>query len=137
MFKLLSSLDGVTPPFEYYPVTNAEVVVAGEALVLTSGALTKCAATATPEFLAVKSTVTGDGTTLVPVMRITEQMCLETTMGAVNGTPAPVVVGTKLTLHTDGLSCSYVTTNGVFTLANRANTGNAVAGDVVSGYFRR
>ena len=44
---MLSRMDvGHTPPIKYLPVTAGETVVLGEALVLSSGKLTKCGAAA-------------------------------------------------------------------------------------------
>lgn len=137
--NLLTNLTGVTPPYEYYPVADAEAVTRGEALTLADGALTMASGATMPEFITVCDAV-GDGIAKVPVLRITEYMELEAPMGAVDADPAPVELGSKLTLHTGGASLSYDTTGGVFTVSRVTNTGasgTAVAGDLVAGYFRR
>ena len=53
MIKLHSVGAPKTAPLEFYTITAAETVTIGEALVLSSGKLTKCGATATPEFISV------------------------------------------------------------------------------------
>lgn len=130
MFDLIRSHDST--PFEYYLMTNAEAVTAGEALVQTNGRLTKCGATVTPEFIAVKTQAAeATAKTPVPVIRITEDMEFETTA---NATSATTLVGAKVTLHTDGLVVTATTTSGVFEISY---TDGATGGGKVRGYFRR
>jgi hypothetical protein len=126
-----------TGAFEYVMGTANTTYTRGEALKMTSGGLVACTSTDTPEFIAEAAAVMGSTATLLPVHRVMEGTEYATTMGAVNGTPAAIVVGTKLTLHTDAATCSYVTTSGVFEVSKVENSGNAVAGDVIYGYFRR
>lgn len=137
-FKNRSCSVASTPPIEYYLGTDAEAFVLGEAVVTTSGRLTKCAADACAEFITLAAQAAETtAVTLIPVQRIREIDEYETTMGAVNGTPAAIALGSLLTLHTDGATLSYVTTNGDFYVTGLSNTGNAVVGDKVRGYFRR
>lgn len=131
-FKVVGSLDGAQPPFEYFLLTNNEAAVLGEAFVQTSGRLTKCGATATPEFIAVRSQAAeATAVTPLPVIRVTEMMEFSTQSMA---TVAVTVVGTKVTLHTDGLLVTATATNGVFLISA---TDGATTTSNVKGYFRR
>lgn len=131
MIKLHSVGAPKTTPYEYYVVTSAEAVTLGEALVLSSGKLTKCAADATPEFIAMAA-ATGDGTLKIPVLRVMEDMIFETTFAADASSNA---VGTKVTIHTDGAQVTATATNGVFTITEKLGTGES--GTKVRGMFRR
>lgn len=104
---------GQTPPIEYKPVTDSETVTLGEALVLSSGKLTKCGATARPSFVAVGP---ADADGMVPVIRVQDYMEFETTLGVAPTESATVAVGNKVTLHTDGLQITATTTSGVATV---------------------
>lgn len=139
MFKFSSRTTGDHPAFEYPALmANSEACAIGEALVQTNGRLTKAGAAETPEFIAMQSVPAAASPSVKPaVVRVDEQQEWETAMGAVDASPAAIVPGSKLTLHTDGLSLSYVTASGVFTVSGLANTGNAVVGDKLTGYFRR
>lgn len=131
-FKLHSTLDGAQPPFEYYLLTDNEGATLGEALVQTSGRLTKCGATATPEFIAVKTQVAeAASVTPLPVIRVTENQEWSNTS---NATTAVTLVGAKVTLHTDGLVVTATTTSGVFELTY---TDGVTNGGKVRGMFRR
>ena len=67
-FMLQSTDVGQTPPMEYRQATAEEDVVLGEALVTAAtGLLTKCGATARPEFIAVGPQDEHD---CVPVVRV-------------------------------------------------------------------
>ena len=128
MIKLYSVGSAKTAPYEIYDITDAEEVTLGEALVLTSGKLTKCAATATPEFIAMAA-----GTAVeIPVLRVMEDMIFETTFAA---DASAVAEGAKVTLHTDGAQVTATTTNGVFTITKKLGTG--ASGTKVRGMFRR
>lgn len=128
MFKIANIRSMAERPFEIYDITDAEEVALGETLVLTSGKLTKCAATATPEFISMAS-----GTAVeIPVVRITEDMVLETTFAADASSNAE---GTKVTLHTDGLQVTATDTSGVFTITKKLGSG--ASGTKVQGMFRR
>lgn len=129
-FKRVSTLDGAIVPFEYYLMTDSEAVTLGEVLVQTSGRLTKCGATATPEFVAEKSAAAGTSVT-IPVSRIrAEDEYITTSMATV----ATTLVGAKVTLHTDGLQVTATTSSGVFLVSY---TDGATTTSTVKGYFRR
>ena len=131
-FKQSSSLSGSSDPYEYYLLTDAEVATAGEALVQTSGRLTKCGATATPEFIAVcDRTAETTSTTLLPVIRVKENREFETQSTA---TVAVTLVGSKVTLATTGTQVTATTTSGVFEISH---TDGATTNSTVRGYFRR
>jgi hypothetical protein len=115
-------------PFEIYDIRDEEAVALGEALVLSSGKLTKCDATTTPEFIAMKA---GTGVE-IPVIRIDEKMVFETTFAADATDNAE---GTKVTIHTDGLQVTATATNGVFTITKKLGSGET--GTKVLGMFRR
>lgn len=129
MFKIANMRSMKERPFERYISTADEEIVLGEALVLTDGALTKCAATATPEFIAMESTSSEKE---IAVVRVIEDMVLETEFAA---DATLVTEGSKVTLHTDGLKVTATTTNGVFTITKKIGTGNT--GTKVLGMFRR
>ena len=103
---------GLTPPIEYQPVTDSESVTLGEALVLSSGKLTKCGATARPAFVAVGPAEDG----VAPVIRVQDYMEFETTLGVAPADSATVGVGDKVTLHTDGRQVTATKTSGVATV---------------------
>jgi hypothetical protein len=135
-FKHASTL-ACTAPFEYYLGTDAEDYTRGEALVMTAGRLTKCDATATPEFICQKNQAAeATAVTLLPVIRVTELQEYEVNVGA--ATPTSIPLGAKVTLHTDGLSVTDTVTGGVFLVSgNPKGAGNVAVGDKITGYFRR
>lgn len=136
MFKQSTNLMGVSAPFEYILGTNTEPYTLGEALVLASGRLTKCGATTTPEFICQRAQAAeATAVTPLPVMRVTEMQEYEVNVGA--ATPAPIAVGTKVTLHTDAASVTDTTGSGVFLVSGNPKSGNVAVGDKITGYFRR
>jgi hypothetical protein len=143
-FKPSRRVNGEHAAFEYPALMTAnEACALGQALVINpaTGALTAAGDDTDgvqAEFIAMQAVAAAAVPTVKPaVMRIDESQEWEAPLGAVNGTPAPIVLGSKLTLHTDEVSLSYVTTKGYFMVSALENTGNAVVGDKVLGYFRR
>ena len=127
-FRRNKTLDGVSNPFEYYLLTDTEGATEGEALVLTSGRLTKCGSTAIPEFISLKTQAAqSTSTTPLPVVRVREDDEFITTC---TGTLTATNVGAKVTLHTDGAQVTTTTTSGVFAVSG-------LDGTKVYGYFRR
>ena len=121
-----SSMDvGLTPPIEYHPAKSGETIVLGEALTLTAGALTKCAATAKPEYIAVGGAKDG----IVPAIKVQDYMTFEAPL-SVAGTA--LKIGNKVTLAADGLQVTATTDSGVATIV--AIHGTAV-GDTVEVRF--
>ena len=124
MAFLLQSMDvGQTPPIEYRQATADEDVVLGEALVTAStGLLTKCGATAKPEFMAVGPQ---DEQDMVPVVRVQDYQVWRTQLSAAGTSLKP---GNKVTLETDGLRVTATTTSGVAAVVELEGT---AAGDGV------
>jgi hypothetical protein len=131
-FKQASSLDGSSDPYEYYLLTDAEGATMGEALVQTSGRLTKCGATATPEFIAIRTqTAETTSVTPLPVIRVKENREYETLSTA---TVAATLIGAKVTLATNATQVTATTSSGVFEISH---TDGATTNSTVRGYFRR
>jgi hypothetical protein len=133
MFQRISSLGGDVQPFESgYLLTDGEGSTRGEALVQTNGRLTKCGATATPEFIAERTQVLeATSTKPLPVTRITEED--EYSVNA-TATVASTLVGAKVTLDATGLLVTATTASGVFEISY---TDGVTSGGVTRGYFRR
>lgn len=132
MFIIANRLGADTTAQEFFLMTDAEAVTLGEALVQTNGRLTKCGAAVTPEFIALTTRAAeATSVTPTPVMRITEEMNFETNA---NATVASSLIGSKVTLHTDGLLVTATTTSGVFEVTA---TDGATGGGKVRGMFRR
>ena len=130
-FKRVSSLIGGSN-IEYYLGTDAEAYTLGEALVQTGGRLTKCGATATPEFICLADQVAeATAKTPIPVERVREDVEYSAVSTATVG---DALVGSKVTLHTDGLSPTATTTSGVFLITA---TDEATTNSKVRGMFRR
>lgn len=127
MFKIANMRSMAERPTELYEITANEEVKLGEALVLNEGKLTKCAATATPEFIAMGA---GNGTT-IPVVRLTEEDVLAAPL-SVEG--ASLKVGDKVTLDATGLKVTATTASGVFMITKIHDT---KANGIVEGMFRR
>ena len=134
MAFLLSKTEVVTgPPIAHiFSGTANEAFTYGEALVLSGGLLTKAPATTKPTFICMKDVpAMGEGVSVsnIPVIMITENLEFETTSTAAI---APTAIGTKVTLHTDGLKVTATTTNGVFTVLSTTNEiGGTVRGKFI------
>lgn len=124
MAFFLQSMDvGQTPPIEYRQATAEEDVVLGEALVTAStGLLTKCGATARPEYIAAGPQDEND---MVPVIRVQDYQVWRTQLSAAGTSLKP---GNKVTLETDGLRVTATTTSGVAAIV--AMEGTAVGDGV-------
>lgn len=118
MAFLLQSMDvGQTPPIEYRQATAEEAVVLGEALVTAaSGLLTKCGATAKPEFIAVGPE---DAQDMVPVVRVQDYQIWRTELSAAGTSLKP---GSKVTLSGDGLQVTATTESGVAAIVDLEGT---------------
>lgn len=122
-FMLQSTDVGQTPPMEYRQATAEEDVVLGEALVTAAtGLLTKCGATARPEFIAVGPQDEHD---CVPVVRVQDYQVWRTQLSAAGTSLKP---GNKVTLEADGLQVTATTTSGVAAIVALEGT---AAGDSV------
>jgi len=113
-FKIVDSGKNFSQPVEVLLGTNSEAYVEGEALSITSGRLTKCAATTTPEGIALK-TQAAEATAITPLpfLRVMEDHKYSVKSTA---TVAATLVGNKVTLHTDGLLTTATTASGVATI---------------------
>jgi len=115
-----------------YLMTDNEGCTKGQALVLTSGKLTNCGATATPQYIAQATVVAAStSVTPVPVIEVTENQEWATTSMA---TVAATLLGAKVTLHTDGLLVTATTSSGVFEIDY---TDGVTTTSSVRGKFRR
>lgn len=121
MFKVSSRVIADVEPFKVLPKKSGETYTVGEALTLTAGGATKCGATELPQYICIGQ---GDSNGLVcmPVLTTTEF--------EVEYTAAPTV-GTKVTLHTDGMQVTNTATGGVFAVVS-VDTATGTA----KGYFR-
>ena len=124
MFKIHHRSINSVEPFEYLEKTAGETVQAGEALSVANGKLTKCAATAKPEYIAMGGE---NRSGLVPVIRVLATTIFEVPAQA---DQSALGAGSKVTMHTDGLKVTATTTSGVFTLLTPAK-----AGEACTGYF--
>lgn len=117
-------------PFEYMLLTDAEGAALGQALVLTSGRLTKAGATVKPQFIAVRTQAAeATSVTPLPVWRVD---ALQEWTTQSTATVAATLKGAKVTLHTDGLKVTATTTSGVFEIDD---TDGATTTSNVSGRF--
>lgn len=101
--------NGQPDSLEYLVVTTGESIALGEALVLSSGKLTKCGATATPTYIAMGAVASAPAGTKIPVLRVSDEVIYETILSEAS---ASIAIGAKYTLHTDGLSITATTTSG-------------------------
>ena len=110
MFMLSSMKVGMTPPIEYKTATASETYAVGEALKVASGAVTKCTGAVKPACVCVgPANAAGE----VPCVAVQDYMEFETTLGVAPADSATVAVGSKVTLHTDGMQVTATTTSGV------------------------
>ena len=122
-----SSMDvGLTPPIEYLPGKADEAIVLGEALTLADGALTRCAATTKPDYIAV-GPVNDEG--IVPVNKVQDYMTFEAELTAAGDA---LQIGNKVTISDDGMNVTATTDAGVATIV--AINGTAI-GDTVEVRF--
>ena len=110
MFRLANMDVGLTPPIDYKTVKAGEQAALGEAMALTAGTLTKCGATARPDFVAVGPS-DADGVT--PVVKVQDYMEWETTLSAAPAEGVTLAEGTKVTLAADGMQVTATTASGV------------------------
>lgn len=128
MFKLLKIENARmnVPEPVFHEATADEAISIGEALVLANGKLTKCAATATPQFIAIGQVGASDANRKVAVCRVESNQVYEVPVAAA---PTALKVGDKVTIHTDGLQVTATTTGGVVTVENL--NGASAVGDTI------
>lgn len=110
MFMLSRMLVGNTPPIVYMQPTDSESYQVGEALKLASGKVTLCSGAVAPSHVCVGPI---DDNGVVPCVEVQKYMEFETTLGVAPTDSAPVGVGDKVTLHTDGMQVTATKTGGV------------------------
>ena len=128
MFKLIrieNARMNVPEPV-FHEATADEAISIGEALVLANGKLTKCAATTTPQFIAIGQVGASDANRKVAVCRVESNQVYEV---PVTAAPTALKVGDKVTVHTDGLQVTATTSSGVVTIESL--NGATVAGDTI------
>ena len=107
MFTLRKIEGGRLNVFEpvVYPVGSSAAVTEGEPLVLTSGKLTKCGATAKPTYIALESGAasTSDKTVMISVGRVESNQVYEISIAEENTNVkiATLVPGTKVSFKFD------------------------------------
>ena len=101
---------GEPDAYEYHEVTANETVVIGEALVFSSGKLTKCSGANKPEYIAMQPITSAPAGNRIAVIRVSDDTLYETELSAAFSAIAP---GVKVTLDTTGTKLTATTTNGV------------------------
>lgn len=115
--------NGGTIPLEMMPAAAITPKI-GLALKFSSGKLAVCDATTVPEYICMTesdSAVTAG--TMIPVMRVNHRVVFSVPAQA---SMASVALGTKVTLHTDGMQVTATATSGVAEIVGREGT---AAGD--------
>lgn len=128
MFKLLKIENGRmnVPEPVFFEAAAGEAIAIGEALVLSDGKLTKCAATTAPKYIAMGQVGANATDRRVAVCRAGADQVYEVPVTAV---PTALKAGDKVTLHTDGMQVTATTTGGVITVESL--NGATVAGDSI------
>ena len=116
---------GLTPPIEYHPGEAGETIVLGEALTMTAGALTKCGATAKPDYIAVGPVKEGT----VPVIKVQDYILFDVPLTVAGNA---LTVGSKVTIAATGLGVTATTEGGVATIVKINGT---AVGDTVTVRF--
>lgn len=121
------------PETESLPTTAGETYKEGEALVLSSGKLTKASGTTKPTHISLADyTAPASDNKNLPCYRIASNMVFEVPV-TFSETAKAITVGSKLTVAADGLGVTDTATGGVVTVVDAldANT-NKTSGDLVS-----
>lgn len=98
---------------KYYEVTAGEAVEEGEALVLTSGKLTKCGSTTKPTHIAMMSLPASAEKREIATVRVDENQLWR---APIAGDFSALVPGAKVTLSGDALGVTSTTAGGVATI---------------------
>ena len=110
MFMLSRMKVGLTPPIVYMQPAADETFAVGEALKLASGKVTKASGTDVPSHVCVGG-IQKDGS--VPCVEVQKYMEFGTTLAAAPASGTTLAVGSKVTLHADGMQVTATTTGGV------------------------
>ncbi len=127
-FKQVGTLTVGSEPHKYLPGTDGEAYTRGQALIESSGTLTLCPATTVAQYICQKDVAAATPANQnipVSVIRETDEISVKST-----ATVAATLIGSKVTLHTDGLSVTATTTSGVFRIkeTDGATTNSSVVG---------
>lgn len=117
---------GQTPPLEYLTGKEGENFSAGEALSLSAGVLTKCGATAKPDYICM-GPMKEDGT--VPCSKVAGSIVYDAPLTVAG---AALKLGNKVTLSADGMGVTATTAEGVATIVRMDGT---AIGDLVGVRF--
>ena len=98
-FRLESTYDGAGTVVDVVPLTDSEAASVGEAVVFSSGKVTKAGATATPQAVVIQNVVAGTGKT-VEVVRVRQDQVF---LADYVGTATPLV-GAKYAIDATGLN---------------------------------
>jgi hypothetical protein len=133
-FKVKKSFqESAQQPIRMMVGTNAEEFVLGEILALSSGVLTKAGVdTDSAQQYVCMATVTGaTGIANVPVVQLRKDLQFSVQSMA---TVAATLIGSAVTLHTDGLLVTATTTKGCFVIdeTDGATTNSNVVGHFLS-----
>ncbi len=110
-----------SPDMIWKPVTTSETFKVGETLKIASGKLTKCIGTAVPEYVSCADYVApASNAKDIPVVEINPGQIYRVPLQAAGGS---LVVGDKVTIHTDGLQVTATTTSGVAEIVKIEGTG--------------
>lgn len=114
MFILRKVLNGRTPVPEVVlmPTTGSEEYKRGEALKVSSGAVTKCGVGDAPQYIAEETyTAPATGQRAIRCFLVESNQLWEAPVDF-SAEPVTLVLGTKLQIDTDGLGVTDVTTSG-------------------------
>ncbi len=127
-FKRMINTNASCPEPEFLEVTDNEAVIEGEAMYLSAGKLTKATGTTKPTHIALAGVEGKAGVKDFPAFLITPNMLFEAPV-TFSSPAKPLVVGTKVTIGTDGEGITDVVTSGVCTIKDTlqaTKTGDAV-----------
>ncbi len=121
-FKLFSHDHNTVPGIEYLPCSAIQPK-AGMALTQTTGNLAIATGTTKPTYISLlEAPAAVSAGTLIPVMRISDDMIFETSFSA---SASSIKLGNKVTLHaSSGLQVTATTSSGVAEVVYMAGTGS-------------
>lgn len=126
-FQVYKTVAGHVIPWEYLPCSAIQPK-AGMAMVLSSGKLAKCGATAAPTYISMyEAPAAVSAGTIIPVIRVDHDTIFEVQ----NQAQMTAAIGAKVTLHTDGLQVTNTTTSGVAEIVDYDAAAAAGAGGKV------
>lgn len=124
MFKLFKRNDATVPVVKEFPAAAGTYSV-GEALVISSGLLTKASGSTTPTYISAGKGTLASGDMLA-VNPVYEDKEFKTTLSAAGGS---LNIGDKVTIETDSARVTATKTNGVAEIIEIIST--AIGGEVI------